>query len=166
MNAHDRSKRQLPRRASSTASTGLLAVAPRSIRSRLMSFCSARQPPSLRISIRLASLISCARAAWVRNPGHCLQPQRQHPEVVEGCEIALAAGATVIAQTDNAGSRLTPASGPRGSTRGARACRRPRSPLAFRCRLRPSCSISRRATPILPICMPVSPRWIRFFPGT
>ena len=28
------------------------------------------------------------------------------PEVVEGCEIALAAGATVIAQTDNAGSKI------------------------------------------------------------
>ena len=72
------------------------------------------------------------------------------PEVVEGCEIALAAGATVDRpDRQRWNDRSTPASGPRGSTRGARACRRPRSPLAFRCRLRPSCSISRRATPIL-----------------
>lgn len=65
------------------------------------------------------------------------------PEVVEGCEIALAAGATVIAQTDNAGSKIDSGKWTTWSIRGARACRRPRSPLAFRCRLRPSCSISR-----------------------
>ena len=86
------------------------------------------------------------------------------PEVVEGCEIALAAGATVIAQTDNAGSKIDSGKWTTWVYPWGEGVPQPRSPLAFRCRLRPSCSISRRATPILPICMPVSPRWIRFFP--
>ena len=65
----------------------------------LMSFCSARQPPSLRISIRLMSSISCVRVVWARSPWSSLvATAATPPEVVEGCEIALAAGATVIAR--------------------------------------------------------------------
>lgn len=47
-------------------------------------------------------------------------------EVVDGCEMALAAGAKVVASPTARAQRSTTASGPPGSIRGAKACHRPR----------------------------------------
>ena len=94
------------KRAVSIASSGLPAAAPSSTCCPPTSCSSARR---LRLPARRippASSISCPKRLGEKSLVIACSHSGNTPEVIDACSIAKAAGATVIVQTDNAGSGI------------------------------------------------------------